>query len=204
RATCARGKAGGSSGCRRRGRLRPVREPGDLPESAASNCRLAFSLRARERKADMTDSRRQGELSLQRSFTQVGAALAALGILPGLLASGLLSGCVRDALTCGEGFSKCALVCADLTSDAANCGGCGVACKAGELCQNGRCRCPPDATLCGNACVVTASDPANCGGCAGTGGGQACLTNQVCELGQCQTSCVSPRSTQCGRSCVNL
>ena len=174
------------------------------PRARQAIAALAFSLRARERKADMTDSRRNGELSLQRSFTRVVAVLIALGILAGLLASGLLGGCARESFTCGEGFSRCALACADLTSDAANCGGCGVACKAGELCQSGRCQCPPGATLCGSACVVTASDPANCGGCAGIGAGQACWTNEVCELGQCQTRCVSPGSTQCGRSCVNL
>lgn len=45
-------------------------------------------------------------------------------------------------------------------TDTSNCGGCGIACKVGETCNNGMCEC-----RCGNACFDISSDIQNCGGC---------------------------------------
>src|SRR5262249_53660405 len=105
---------------------------------------------------------------------------------------------------CAEGFDKCGLACADLSSDPLNCGGCGVTCSIGELCQENRCQCRPGTSLCGNACVSTETDPRHCGGCTGLDGRAACAPAQVGELGQCRAECLNQRSTRCGQSCVDL
>src|SRR5262249_5817211 len=166
-------------------------------------CRLAFSLRRRERKASMTHSRLRGELPRSPLFFRIPAIVFGLA-LPALVASGLLGGCPREGPICAEGFDKCGLACADLSSDPLNCGGCGVTCSIGELCQENRCQCRPGTSLCGNACVSTETDPRHCGGCTGLDGGAACAPEQVCELGQCRAECLNPRSTRCGQSCVDL
>ena len=143
----------------------------------------------------MTLLRPDGEHARRRPSTSTLITVVVLGFL---------GGCAREGPVCGEGFKRCSLTCADLASDALNCGACGAACGVGELCQGGRCQCPPGTSLCGNRCVSTLSDPANCGGCAGTVAGRACTADQVCDRGQCQTTCVTPGSTQCGQSCVTL
>jgi streptogramin lyase len=67
-------------------------------------------------------------------------------------------------------------------NDAANCGGCGKACPAGQSCSAGVCAvvCQGGSTLCNGACVQTASDPANCGAC-----GKACSAGYACVTGNC-------------------
>ena len=76
--------------------------------------------------------------------------------------------------------------CANLKSDDANCGGCGVKCGANQQCVNGSCTttCAAPNTLCtpdGGAptCTNLKNDPNNCGSC-----GKSCGTN-VCSNGQC-------------------
>ena len=46
----------------------------------------------------------------------------------------------RCCSSCPPGTADCRGNCAELASDAANCGGCGIACVAGTSCQNGICR----------------------------------------------------------------
>ncbi len=57
----------------------------------------------------------------------------------------------------------------DRNSDPNNCGGCGVKCGAGEICEGGACKlsCGGGTLQCGNRCVDQNSDPNNCGGCGG-------------------------------------
>jgi hypothetical protein len=52
-------------------------------------------------------------------------------------------------------------------SNKANCGGCGSACAAGDVCNAGSCslNCAASATNCGGTCVDTQTDGMNCGGC---------------------------------------
>ncbi len=102
--------------------------------------------------------------------------------------------CVRG--TCTTGFGDCdgnaANGCeASVTADNANCGACGTACAAGQVCSAGACTtsCGAGLTACGGSCVATATDTNHCGGC-----GRACgLANVgvptcvagVCAVGAC-------------------
>jgi len=107
------------------------------------------------------------------------------------------------ACLCGQGFEFCETreregapigICVDVSSDANNCGGCGVSCGAGApnrvpKCDYGKCilGCIEGWEDCNGAesdgCEVDArSDPRNCGGC-----GITCdLTlGQACVAGKC-------------------
>src|SRR5262249_5573728 len=69
---------------------------------------------------------------------------------------------------CPTGYQACGMDCFATKRDPLNCGGCGKACKAGEVCVQGGCalQCGGNATKCGALCVSTKSDPENCGMCA--------------------------------------
>ncbi|HEY4393003.1 MAG TPA: LamG-like jellyroll fold domain-containing protein [Polyangia bacterium] len=97
-------------------------------------------------------------------------------------------------LTCGS-FTKCtpsnaSPYCANTATDNANCGTCGTACGAGEVCVNGGCaltcgaltKCSPSSGA--PYCANTTTDSDNCGTC-----GNACGTGQVCQSGVCTLSC---------------
>ena len=80
---------------------------------------------------------------------------------------------------------ECRGLCIDVTTDADNCGGCGLKCDGS--CEHGSCvrHCPLGRADCdGNPdCEVnTLSDPQNCGGC-----GVVCnaIKGQACVRGQC-------------------
>ena len=97
-------------------------------------------------------------------------------------------------LTCGS-FTKCtpnvgAPYCANTATDGANCGTCGHACGAGEVCSGGNC-----ALTCGGIttctptgaapyCANTQTDRADCGTC-----GHACGTGEICTGGSCVLTC---------------
>jgi hypothetical protein len=118
------------------------------------------------------------------------------------LALALALGCAKQQ-TCTSDRTLCGSTCAKLDVDAANCGACGRACAANEMCQASECVCPSEFSLCGAACVDLASDAANCGAC-----GNACTGGKVCTtpLGGspgCALVC-SGGQTACGDSCVDL
>jgi hypothetical protein len=71
----------------------------------------------------------------------------------------------------------CGGACVDLTAEA-NCGSCGNACLASEVCTNGAC--VTCSTLCGGACADLANDNLNCGSC-----GNACPPGESCGSGSC-------------------
>jgi hypothetical protein len=100
--------------------------------------------------------------------------------------------CSRDKFSCSGS-------CVDLAADHANCGKCGKACAANEVCSLGSCElsCSADATLCGGDaggdagtpfCATTATDPLNCGGC-----GTVCPTGDnadtTCTASTCTIAC---------------
>lgn len=86
------------------------------------------------------------------------------------------------------GFTNCSGTCKDTSTDEANCGACGNACSAGEVCTNGVCQsqCAGSTTACLGQCVDTQSDVANCGGC-----GLACASGEFCVNGSCTPSCTT-------------
>jgi hypothetical protein len=134
----------------------------------------------------------------------LGAALTmlVLGLAWGGCGSGTAHstgpGGAGGAVTCGSGATLCGGSCVETQNDPANCGACGTACPAGQVCSAGKCgvTCLGGSTLCGTTCVQTQNDPANCGAC-----GTACPTGQVCSTGKCGVTCLGG-STPCGGSCV--
>jgi hypothetical protein len=62
----------------------------------------------------------------------------------------------------GKAYDGCEVSTGD---DPMNCGGCGLACKPGELCWRGACGCPTGFSQCGDECKDLSSDNLNCGEC---------------------------------------
>jgi hypothetical protein len=122
---------------------------------------------------------------------------------------------------CPSGLTTCGANCRDITNDRANCGGCGMACGAGQVCSGGRCvgACAAEQTRCSAGCTNTAFDPNNCGECgfvcgAGFGcSGGACRPLVGVDAGACAPpailcngSCIDPRNDNancgvCARTC---
>ena len=101
--------------------------------------------------------------------------------------------------SCGSGSMLCGSSCVALATDNANCGACGKACKAGEVCSQGACAttCGGGTSQCGSTCNDTQVDPNNCGAC-----GTKCVAGQVCSSGKCVATCASNEQL-CGSSCVD-
>jgi hypothetical protein len=103
------------------------------------------------------------------------------------------SNCGGCGVTCGAGQTCCGR-CVDLATDAANCGGCGQDCGLGT-CGGGVCTCTPAGTHCPAApnpwCRDLTTDRANCGTC-----GTACtFPGSTCEGGAC--GCFAPDPVEC-------
>ena len=67
--------------------------------------------------------------------------------------------CAVEEVTCGS-------LCVDARTDPLNCGGCGIPCSAGQMCQDGACECV-SGVLCNGACVPPGET--ECGGVCETG-----------------------------------
>jgi hypothetical protein len=97
---------------------------------------------------------------------------------------------------------------ADIRSDAANCGGCGYACPANAVCQEGQCFCREGYMAENNACVVAPAAPATDSGC--PAGMSPCPDGYCYELafsaencGMCGNAC--PAGMQCSDSvCTSI
>ena len=152
--------------------------------------------------------------ALTRSLTAHGPTRRTLlGALAASLAATRMpsdDAAARRRRKCRGGLVKCAGGCADLTSDPANCGGCGIACGAGDSCQAGACA--PDVRP--DVCVELAVCNAPYVGCGTTAGGvgdcsceRAVEGNRVCinALETCDglvacTSTDGPEATSCRNS----
>lgn len=118
------------------------------------------------------------------------------------------------AAACQNGQTGCGGVCVTLSSDARNCGGCGVTCAPGHICLSGSCvtaGCPTGQIACGAdyaaPCVDLQTDPNNCGTCFTVcGQGQTC-SGGVCtgsgQSGACPGGCGQDQAC-CNGSCVTL
>lgn len=105
---------------------------------------------------------------------------------------------------CTTGQNLCATGCRNLLTDAQNCGGCGVACAAGQRCTGGVCsslsvcgdgRC--DGTT-GETCSSCAVD---CGSCTTHCGDGTCNTGEGCA--SCPMDCGMCPSPSCGDGTCN-
>lgn len=95
-----------------------------------------------------------------------------LGLLGAGVAGGQSNARKRKKKKCKGGTTKCGKRCANLRTDAANCGACGTACPAGRVCTNGVCGCPAGQSLVQGVCIPTF-------GC----------TVQIDSCGAAQTNC---------------
>jgi hypothetical protein len=82
------------------------------------------------------------------------------------------------------------------TSDARNCGGCGIACGGAATCVAGACVC--GGVMCAGRCADLATDRANCGAC-----GYACSPGVACASARCGSMACAPGLTECGGRCVD-
>jgi len=91
----------------------------------------------------------------------------------------------------------CGTECYSYLQDPQNCGGCGITCGPGEICNEGVCMCPEEGqTQCGDGCFDLSSDGLNCGEC-----DASCSPQQSCSEGDC----VCPGGeTACGAWCVDV
>ena len=100
------------------------------------------------------------------------------------------------AVRCARGLTNCDGACVNLRTSAADCGSCGNACVAAEVCTRGACTgCPTGETGCSGTCVNLQTSAANCGSC-----GAACLAGETCSAGTC--ACPAGQ-TLCGSACVS-
>jgi len=109
--------------------------------------------------------------------------------------------CPSHPTQCGG--TCCGDQCIDTTIDPRNCGACGMACAAGQLCQASHCGCFPTGVACGTgqSCCASAgcksldTDANNCGAC-----GVSCGTGGTCTGGKCTCG---GATCGAGQSCCN-
>ena len=93
--------------------------------------------------------------------------------------------------TCRD-HAACLSTCSNIVCNGAcvdsfhNCGGCGVACAAGQVCGHAGCEtaCENGLTNCSGSCMDLKNDRLNCGACA-----HFCNANEYCSGGVCRAVC---------------
>jgi hypothetical protein len=85
-----------------------------------------------------------------------------------------------DGTACGMGLAArcCDGACKDLTTDTTDCGGCGLACASGQVCQ------PINQSLCG-------SEPIDTSGRCSCSASAPCPNGQTCTQGYCRPTAVA-------------
>ena len=115
---------------------------------------------------------------------------------------------------CKNGLTNCGpLTCVNTSINKNNCGSCGNACPANQICSDGQCTvrtvqrhsCDAGLTQCGPlTCADTSSDRDNCGSC-----GTTCTAKQQCLNGVCiavaseANPCSAVHQAKCGGACVD-
>ena len=110
-----------------------------------------------------------------------------------------------EVLTCPAGQTLCGTTCADTTSDANNCGGCGFACRTGQSCVSSVCSCYeyncfdctglPNCGWCGATSTCMAGDSSGTGCASGwswiytTCGADPCAANVTCATCTAASNC---------------
>ena len=103
------------------------------------------------------------------------------------------------ATSCAPNQSKCTGVCVDLSSDPLNCGTCGTACFATQVCSSGQCVCPTDnPDLCGTRCVNLQNTTTDCGACYKGCSPMRCIAGS-CACATTDITC----STAAGQACFD-
>jgi hypothetical protein len=106
---------------------------------------------------------------------------------------------------CHAGWADCddaaANGCETRLSTTSDCGACGRACDAGEVCGPTGCTasCAPPGTSCGGGCFELSSDPTACGGCervCPVGSVSAPDLGPECATGECDLGC-APDHAEC-------
>ena len=82
------------------------------------------------------------------------------------------------------------------SSDARNCGGCGIVCGGAATCAAGACVC--GGVMCSGRCADLSTDRSNCGAC-----GYACPAGVACASSRCGAMACAPGLTECGGRCVD-
>ncbi len=108
-----------------------------------------------------------------------------------------------DTGACAQ--TMCGADCVDLQTSLTNCGQCGTACAAGQVCTAGVCgmnmmMCPAGEMNCSGVCVNLQTSAANCGMC-----GRSCPMGQNCAAGVCAGAIMCPAGQMmCGMACADL
>src|SRR5262245_39532024 len=98
-------------------------------------------------------------------------------------------------MNCPAGQRGCAGACIDVLANPTNCGACGKACSADQICDQGACKakaqgCSAGLLACGGGCIDPLTSANHCGGC-----DHPCGADKVCSAGAC--ACQAPK-TLCG------
>ena len=99
--------------------------------------------------------------------------------------------------------STCNNASVNLYTDNLNCGGCGIVCENGVICENGNCKdtCKSDQILCNGQCIDPQTDNRYCGAQKGCTNYTNCPSGNVCSVGECSESCISGQIL-CNGQCI--
>ncbi|MBL8935664.1 MAG: hypothetical protein JNM69_14000 [Archangium sp.] len=133
--------------------------------------------------------------------TVAGGGSAGGGTMGGGTAGGATSGGAPTSGACAGTLVQCGQACVDLAADLENCGGCGVVCRGGEVCNRGTCALlPTDCTSAGASCGPGFfCDPATRTCATGCRLSTDCPAGATCASGVC--TCPANQRA-CGQRCV--
>jgi len=129
-----------------------------------------------------------------------------LGLAAGLVAIAMGGPAVearrKKRKKCKNSSTKCGKKCFNLKTDSTNCGACGNACPAGQVCSAGVCGCPAEQSFIEGACIPRFGCTAELDSC--TVGKRACpiFTNE--SDATCQVDANGQPFCGTSRSCVTL